>query len=642
MADYQPFPITSLKTGLFNYLQPWIRPEEAFEPIENAYVYRGTLNKRNGYIQLGNQLADTKPVMGIMNFIDESTGVASLVVNSTQNAYLFDNGTQLFSPLTSVKDSNFWQGDIPGGLTITVPTFWPNIAPTTAFISDGTSTITFNAGGAQVAPAGNFAAGGSINYVTGSVTLNFVAALTNQSLTITATSTNYFTGNISNFFNSVNWQPTNPATSVESKSYLYMTNDVDPITLFDGTFLTRPILYIDNAKTNYITTTFDIKVFQNRLLAIRPSLKTQVNPLNQSIFWSAIYNPTNFINNIAGNGGELSAATSDTIKSFNFLRDICIVRFSRSTWIFRFTGNDFNPFQFAKINSAKTTTCPYASIEYDERETGIGNTGITATDGVNLQRFDIPIIDFYETEMAEQYYGQAYSERYDNNNETWTLYVSQANQNPVVGGIAPGSDKALIYNFVENTWNTYLFSDPMTCMGLYFAVTGRTWASLSVDPDDEWQNQDNPWFSYSNQKSAPILLMGDTTGHVFWVDNELEVTDNGTPFSCNIVSTQWNPFIQAGQKVQFGYIDFYYSRQDNCVLNLTFYIDNSGTPGATRTLTLDANGEDGAAGSENAMKRIYINTMGEFLRLQIQSSSSSNFRINGMILWARPAGRLTP
>jgi hypothetical protein len=263
---------------------------------------------------------------------------------------------------------------------------------------------------------------------------------------------------------------------------------------------------------------------------------------------------------------------------------------------------------------------------------------MTACDGVNMQRFDTSIIDFYQTEMNEKYYTQAFSQRYDNNDETWTFYVSQESQNPVVGGVAPGSDKALIYNFQEDTWATHIFTVPMTCLGIYHVVSGRTWADMTLT----WISQDNPWNEYTNQATALNLLAGDINGNVYWMDNELEVTDNGTPIDASIFSKRWNPFVQMGQKVQFGWIDFYYVRDEDCVLNLTFYIDNASTPSATATITLDANGTDGAAASENAMKRVYINAMGEFLQMQIESSSPATFQINGLILWARAAGRLTP
>lgn len=637
MSGYQPFLISAAKTGLFNYLEPWIRPEEAFDPLENAKVYRGVLKKRFGYVQLGNTLADGNPVMGIMRFQNESSALENLVVATTRNAYLFDDGSQTFSPLTSVAASNFWQGNVSMGGSITVSTFWPNLAPNSVSITDGTSTITDNGAG-SLSASGNFAAGGTVNYTTGSVTLNFTAAMTNQSFSISATSTNYFSGNIKNFFNWVDWQPTDPNTFVSSVNYLYMVNNVDPITLFNGTNLSRPIFYVNSAKTDYITKCLDVKVYENRLILVLTSLNSAANPLNQAIYWSALFNPFNFTNDLAGNGGQLSAATSDIIQSFNFLRGIGIVRFSRSVWLFRYTGNDFNPFQFSSINRTKTTNCPYASVEYDERETGIGSTGLTACDGVNLQRYDTSIIDFYETEMSEQYYAQAFSQRYDNNSETWTLYVSQESQNAIVGGVAPGSDKALVYNFLENTWGTHVFTDPMTCLGLYHVITGTTWADLT----ETWESQDYSWLSYSSQKSAPNLLVGDTTGHIFWIDNQAATTDNGNPISSNITSTRWNPFTKIGQKVQFGFIDFYYEREDDCVMTLNFFVDNSSTPAAVRTFTMNADGTDGNAGSDNAMKRIYINAMGEFLQMEMTTSSNSNFQINGLVLWARPAGRLTP
>lgn len=51
--ELQPFLISEFKTGINTYMQPWIRPQDAFEPLTNAYVYRGTINKRSGYTVYG-------------------------------------------------------------------------------------------------------------------------------------------------------------------------------------------------------------------------------------------------------------------------------------------------------------------------------------------------------------------------------------------------------------------------------------------------------------------------------------------------------------------------------------------------------------------------------------------------------------
>jgi hypothetical protein len=498
-----------------------------------------------------------------------------------------------------------------------------------------------------------FTGGGTIDYTTGfvyfdtdtsgavSITLNITATLQ----TPAPSSYGYFTGNNTNFFNWTNWQPTDPTTFLSSVSYLYVTNNFDPVTLFDGTLLSRPIYYVNSGDTDYITNTLDVKVYKNRLLMILPTLNTTSNPLNQSIYYSALFNPFNFINDIAGNGGSLTAPSGDIIQSAEFLRDGVLLFFTNSTWIFRYTGYDINPYRFDKINNTKTNAVPYGTVAYDERSTSIGSTGFIACDGANVQRYDIQIIDYYETNISEQYYGQCYGQRYDNLNQAWVMYVSNGTTNPVVGTGAPGSDSAIIYNYLENSWATYTFPIPMTCMGIFFTQEGLIWEDATFS----WESADLPWKSYSSQKFTPLLLGGDVNGNVYWMDDEEAVTDANAadpdvPFTIlpNVTTTRWNPIIQLGQKVQFTYIDIYYEATSTdpsnpIQLTLTFFADNSSLQALKRTLTLD-----GPIGSAYAWKRIYINIIGEFLQMNIDPSEDASFQILGFILWAKPSGRLTP
>lgn len=629
-SAYKPFAISEFKSGISTYLEPWIRPIDAFDPLVNAYIYRGTINKRSGYSQFGDTLGDGNPVMGIMTHIDESTGIVTLLVATTENLYLYSAGSDTFT--------------------------------------------------AQVLPSG-------------------------------------FSGTIENFFNFTNWQPT-PGGS----SFLFMTNNIDPITLWDGTTATQPSLYIDSAHSITLSNCLDVKVYKQRLLYIRPTLSSSAIPENQTIIWSKINNPTTIEYDVAGNGGFLAAPTGDIIQSAEFIRDVLVVFFTNSTWIFRYTGNDTAPFRWDKVNNSKNTSSPYGSIPYDERCTSIGSTGFIACDGVNVQRYDVPIIDYYETKFQEQFYKQAFSQRYDNINQGWTLYVSQDNIFPLVGSVAPGSDQALIYNFLENTWATYKWSIPMTCLGLFQRQAGTTWADLTIP----WENADLPWQSYSTQKAAPILLAGDTTGHVYFMDDEttvvdiypingeiIAVGDGGTTYSGtvanppvkagtftatdgteiftdnsdgtltgdlggtgtidyttgaftlifnsavgiavditsdydeefdiipDIITTRWNPIVNMGQKVQFGYIDIYYyiaslDPTDPVSVQLKFYVDNSSDPALTKTLTLD-----GPTNSQFTFKRIYINLIGQFVQMEIDPNVNSFMQFLGFILWVRPAGRIT-
>ena len=548
-SGFQPYLISEFKTGIYTYLQPWIRPNDAFEPLINAFINRGVINKRAGYTQFGNQLADMNPVMGIMRYINESTGANTLLVGTTVNLYIYNPGPNTFTPLT-----------LPAS----------------------------------------------------------------------------FTGNITNFFNYTNWQAVAGGSSI-----IYMTNNKDPVTLYDGTTVTQPPLYVDSAHTTTITRCLDLKVYKQRLLYIRPTLSNSAIPENQTIYWSASTNPTNVVTDVAGNGGLLAAPTGDIILSAEFLRDILLVFFTNSTWIFRFTGNDSNPFRWDKVNDSKSTNAPYGSLAYDQRCTSVGSTGFIACDGVNVQRYDIPIIDYYETYFSEQFYSQTFSQRYDNLNQGWMLYVSNDRDTtnfPLIGGVAPGSDSALIYNFVENSFATYTFSIPLTCLGIFYNQTGETWASLT----QTWESARVSWNSYSSQIGAPILLSGDVNGNVWFMDNEDAETDNGLPIVPDIVTTRWNPIMQLGQKVQFGFIDIYYlisstDPSNPISVTLNFYVDNSEDIAASRILTLD-----GPATSEFAFKRIYINLIGEFVKMEIDPNVNAFMQFIGFILWAKPAGRLTP
>lgn len=549
MSSFKAFPITEFPTGTSTYLQSWMRPIDAFEPLVNCYTYRGSVNKRSGYTQYGNTVADGLPIMGLIRYVQEDTGVISLLAATTQHLYLYNAGSNTF-------------GNVP-------------------------------------LPMGST-----------------------------------FTGNITNFFNYTNWQATDAGAS-----YVFMANNKDPVTFYDGSTATQPILYTDSGHTTTIKTCLDVVVYQQYLLYVRPTTNNGAdNVENQTIRWSAQANPTNTVADITGNGGASAAPTGDIIQSTEFLRNQLVVNFTNSTWLFLFTGNAFDPFKWVKLNNSKSTNAPYGSIAYDERTTSVGATGLIACDGVNVQRYDVPIIDYYETNFSEQYYAQTFSQRYDNLNQGWMLYVSNGSTNPLVGGIAPGSDKALIYNFLENSWATYSFTRPLTCLGTFYAQTGATWASLA----QAWKNTDTPWNSFTSQKSAPILLAGDTSGNVWYMDNEDAVTDAGTSIEIDLISKRWNPVIEIGEKVQFGYIDIYYyiasvDPANPIQVTLNFYVDNSDNYSLQRTLTLD-----GPTNAEYAFKRIFINLIGEFIKMEIDPNEDSYIQFNGFILWAKPAGRLTP
>lgn len=720
-GSYQPFLISEHKTGLYNYLQPWIRPLDAFDPLENAFIYRGLLQRRQGYIPLGingrlryrdylatgsggknysgtlsthpilvgsftatdgtetftdngdgtltgsaggtgtinyttgawslsfnaNVVAPTNiyatytplvsspsPIMGIKEYTNETTDLTKLIVCDTQRACVFNDATQMFDPISSFTQT-LWIDD---GSTASISLFpgFAAVAPYTQALVPNTVTISYPGNTMTDDGAGGFPGAGvmlntsTVNYATGVILLNLSANSAGRVFTITAQLQGaYFTGNYSNFFNSVNWL-----------GDLYLTNNKDPITVYNGSNLSRPPFPITQANRtafiNNIAFCLDVDVYKNRFLVIRPDIinaSGQNGLAPQSIRWSQLNVPTNLVADVAGNGGELSAPTDDFIQSAEFLRDQLIVPFTNSYWTFRFTGSDFIPFRWDKINSTKSCNAPYATVLYDERITTMGAKGLVACDGVNAQRYDLPIIDQF-TEINQGFFSQCFGQRFDTQNQTWMVYPLASSQT------TPPETAVLLYNFLENTWATLLLDVSMSCLGTYFLSSDVTWADFAVGTPlgtqfPNWAAADFNWDFFMEKDLEPTLLGGGSDGVVYEMYNSDE--DNREPFYCTIRSTQWNPFTNVGQKVQFGYIDFYYLKNNDSQFKVTFFVDNLESPSAVRTLTLDADNN-----SDKGMKRVYINAMGEFLRMQLDSLTQESAVFLGMVLWAKPSGRLTP
>lgn len=730
VSYYQPFPITEFKTGQFNYLEPWVRPQDAFDPLTNGFIYRGSLNKRSGYkefgrlayrnngiqIAVGNggqnyngilatfpiragsftatdgvesftdngagvltgsaggtgtivystgvwtlhfnvgviaavvirasytfiptqtttPAALALPIMGLKQWANESNGSVLLVGCDTRRASVFNTSTQVFDPLYSVSEQIGKGGAGAGPFAYNAG--FGGIAPYSFILTSSVGPIVAHDDGiGNLVGAG--VAAGTINYTTGAYSITFAAPNAGLFTLTYNLAGDYFTGDNTNFFNSTNWM-----------GFLYLTNNKDKITLFNGTTLSRPPFSIDQADyTGYVNNIgfcLDVDVYKNRLLVQRPSI-VNAGALNglapQSIRWSAINVPNNLVADVTGNGGELSAPTDDFMQSSEFLRDALVVLFQNSTWTFRFTNSDFNPFRWDKINNSKSTNAPYGTIDYDQRVTSMGSKGLCATDGVNVQRYDVGIIDQF-IDISSKFFGQCFGTRFDTINQSWMLYPSEENS-------TNKSDKILIYNFLENTWAVYNLA--LSCLGLYLITTDVNWNYFAPGGSNplNWDQAQFAWNSYLDNDLEPTLLGGGHTGVVYEMnfgatDNDTSTT-TGTAIPFSITSNRWNPFIQTGEKVQFGYIDFYYDINPNIIINISFFTDNSDSPNATRTLTLD-----GPPNSESAMKRIYINCVGEFLRMTLSNyvpnvnedplKGNGTFKISGMVLWARPAGRLTP
>lgn len=91
------------QSGLSQYFKPWIIGDQAFPVLENAYILRGTVRKRDGYDLLGT--VPTTPVMGLCTRIIPNTLDEQLIAFSTTRSYLFNTGTGVFDDISFFQTS---------------------------------------------------------------------------------------------------------------------------------------------------------------------------------------------------------------------------------------------------------------------------------------------------------------------------------------------------------------------------------------------------------------------------------------------------------------------------------------------------------------------------------------------------------
>lgn len=712
----QPFLIGSpFKTGIYRYLKPWLSPEDAFNPLEDAYVYRGVLQKRKGYEEIGSRFTDysarlmnkgieyktstgtdtytgtltntpirpssivivsekagpttmtvtddgsgnligdigagtntidyetgaynvtfeanttreiviyyvytptASAVMMINEHINSSDNAKSLVVNDQKRSCVYNGTTHQFDPVYQIKIS--FDKLLVQSTTYTINTGFTNLAHFSVTVTVGGESSTDDGIGGIAATA-TYIALSSVVYATGVITLVTQAfgATAKEGSYTAETATDYFSGSTEEYFNKINWN-----------DVLYMTNNKDRITTFDGTYIGRPPLAITlsqyNALTNAVDTALDVNVYKNRLLLMRTTESNIVQPY--TIRFTKVNVPQNFVSDQTGNGGYTNAPTSDWYMGARFLKDTLVCKFERSDYNFIYSGNPFEPFTFQKVSDSRSTEAPYALEAFDTFVTSAGKRGLVKSDGVNIQRYDEKIIDIFNTLINQSKFNICFSKRYDALQQMWMLYPDGLEN-------ASTNNRVLVWNYAEDTWSIYNMN--FSCLGNGEITSDEKWDNIN----EPWDELDIPWDYYLRQAEGITIYAGDYNGKVYEIGGI--GNDNGTSYNFDITSSEWNPFSRNGTKINIPYIDLFYTVDQSAEMTIDFMTDTSSLPSITKKVTLDGNAHNTANWT-----RIFINLTGQFIKLRMYLSddqlsdstiADNIIYIHGFILYGREAGRL--
>jgi hypothetical protein len=467
-----------------------------------------------------------RPVMGLPNRDIQQINQEQLIAFDTVKANLYSSTAQAFRDISFYQGANadpvswtgtnyqfFWTTNYQFGFFATnnVPGF--HAFPILTITTGATTTVTFTGGdvfadgdivtfvlAVNTTPATGTAHNGFTGVVSahGAGTVTFLLNTTGDVYTAD-------TGYIQNLTNTVagdgiRWYST--------AGWVNYQPPVDSTDLLLGTLILLPYKGYFIALSTWEGPSLGAAVnYQQRARIMAPG----------SIYYNNLF-PVGFAGGFQVDGWDsdigmpgdfVDAPTGDIIIGAEFIKDTLIVKFNRSTWQLRYTGDPAAPFLWEQINTELGADATFSMIPFDDQVLSVGNYGITRDNSVQVQRIDqkIPQAVFQirnDSNGVQRVYGQR---DYTKQLAYWTFPSEEAGETAPVF-----PNRILVYNYLDNSWS--FFEDSLTALGTFQPFNDATWA----DVGKAWADCNFSWAGGPIQAGYPVTVGGNQVGFVFAVN----------------------------------------------------------------------------------------------------------------------------
>ncbi|HEY5236098.1 MAG TPA: hypothetical protein VIJ14_07970 [Rhabdochlamydiaceae bacterium] len=528
----QNFPIVGLTKGLQTNVQPAMLPDQALAFFQNEYCWRERWVKREGRQLLGR-------LTRVTFLTPASLGTTPPGVTTLNFPNIF---TTLGIPET-LPGPEFEEGSLV--ITIGAPD-----AATFTDLGNGTFSVTGN----------GLAAGSFINYVTGNLTLNFIApTVGGAAITITfnyfpdlpvmgipqrilanlnQTETIWFDTTYAYVWNGVGFQEFIPGTTWNGGnadffwSYNYQGATSDIRLFWTTNFFNNagsPIRYTDGVTwTDFAPlTTATTSLFQSRIIIAYYGRLLMLNTwegitaggytgatnfFNRCRF-SQLGDPTDQVNgwrtDIFGRGGVIDAPTNEAITGATFVRNTLVVDFENSTWQLRYVGEYGLPFVWERVSSDFGSDSTFSGVLFDNYRLSVGSRAIISANGTQVNRVDLDIPDaVFEFQDANDGLERIQGIRNFQKELVYWNYVDSNTGVDLTGTSPTFPNYVLLYNYRNQTWA--VFRDSITAFGQFQSNIGITWGSLTTF----WGSTDILWSEGADQSGFELITCGDQQGFV--------------------------------------------------------------------------------------------------------------------------------
>ena len=503
---YDKFVIAPFNDGLQKDLRPWLISDDAFAELNNAYVFRGRVRKRFGSELMNTTVSSAvAPLYSRLRIaLTGGAGVGATdgagAATGTVPGAIFKIGQQ-FSIGTEI-------------FTVTALG-----TPSVMLTTGASTTMTYNTTTGVYVFAGATPTTQIYFYpaepVMGITTYELAAINDEQTVAFDTQFAYYYDG--------TGWERLGTATWTGNDAQFFWANnyrganDYDYI-LFATNFNAGEMYYWNGAAwTNFIPrylttgelvrTARIIVPFKDRLLLL--NTVEQVGGVDRSFpnrcRYSQNGDPTNLNNSfnqtLQQGADHIDAATKEAIISARILKDRLIVFFERSTYELVYTGNDIDPFRWQKLNEELGCESTFSMVPFDKVMLGVGNVGIHACNGVNVERIDQSIPDevFDIHNLNDGVYRVHGIRDYRTEMVYWTL----------PSGNVTYPNKVLVFNYKNGSWS--FNDDSFTAFGYYQNANDKTWAMM----EKTWEETIEVWNSGYLQAKFRQTVAGNQQGYVF-------------------------------------------------------------------------------------------------------------------------------
>ena len=563
---YDKFLIAPINVGLQNDIEPFLLPDDAFARLNNAYIRHGRVRKRFGSMHMGAlgqrssrlRIALTGGAgVGVTDGAGAATGLISTSGAGTtyKVGQMFSIGTELFT-VTALGT--------PANMLISGATTTATYNTTTGafnFVGATPTTKVYFYPAEPVMGLTRYEVGSINNQPSVAFDTNFAYEYSGAAWARMGTA--YWRGANNNFVWTCNWRGVTSDKPILFASNFQVANlngvgtatddpvwwydgaawhsGFDPATGFpvapgvNGSWYFAPTGAGAANRGPYVRTARIVVPFKNRLLLLNTVENT--NPggsgavgvnihygnrcrysINGSPFaTNAWYEPrrTDGVK-VSKHAGWLDAPVEEDIVSAEFIKDRLIVYFEQSTFELAYTGNAIKPFVWQQLNSELGSQAQFSTVPFDKVILTVGNTGVHACNGSNVERVDEKIPDevFKIKNKHEGVQRVAGVRDYYTEMVYWAFPASAGPEDFVY------PSRILVYNYKNGAW---AFNDDcFTCFDYFEQQSDVTWEECFLT----WAEYEASWTSGVLQSNFRQVIGGNQEGFVTIINAEL---DNNAP-----------------------------------------------------------------------------------------------------------------